>query len=327
MRSEHGEMFASRRVASERGVEQVREVLSDVFLPVEFPSARPTSAIDLTLNAMTVGTVTCGYMRFEEPVRIQTAEAQNYHVDIPTSGVATMRASLRTPVRGTPQRAAVFMPGRPVELDCGEHFSQLALMIPRSQLQLELENLIGERTARPLEFEAELDLTSAGGQTILQTLRMIDSMAAQVGGPLTHTLAAQRCEQVLIQSLLFGQPHNYLAALNLPAPTVGTRRVAQAVELLRSDPGRPWSVAELAAEVSCSARSLQEAFRRSLDATPMEYLRRLRLEKVHHELSTAEPGTVSVTQVATRWGFVHLGRFAAAYSRAFGERPSATLRR
>lgn len=59
----------------------------------------------------------------------------------------------------------------------------------------------------------------------------------------------------------------------------------------------------------------------------MTYLRRLRLEKVHEELSAAEPDLASVTEVATRWGFVHLGRFAAAYYRAFGEFPSETLRR
>jgi transcriptional regulator GlxA family with amidase domain len=99
------------------------------------------------------------------------------------------------------------------------------------------------------------------------------------------------------------------------------------VELLRNDPGHPWTVAELAAAVALSVRSLQEGFRRSLDTTPMAYLRRLRLERVRQELSDAEPGTARVTEVATRWGFVHLGRFAAAYSRAFGERPSATLRR
>ncbi len=83
---------------------------------------------------------------------------------------------------------------------------------------------------------------------------------------------------------------------------------------------------ELAVEVSLSVRSLQDGFRRSLDTTPMAYLRRLRLEKVHDELVAAEPGSVRVTEVAARWGFVHLGRFAAAYRSEFGERPSDTAR-
>lgn len=320
-------MFGSRRVASGRGVEEAREVLSDVFLPVDFPSARPTSVLDLTLNALTVGRIICGFMRFRDAVRIDTAEAENYHVDIPTTGTARMRSVLGTPVYGTPRTAAVFMPGRPVELDLSERFSQLALMIPRADLQLELDDMLGERASRPLEFSAELNLAGAGGQSIMQTLRMIDSATAGMSGALTHPLAALRLEQVLIQTLLFAQPHNYSAALAAPAHAPGTRAVSKAVELLRSSPAHPWTVAKLAAEVSMSVRSLQEGFRRSLDATPMEYLRRLRLEKVHHELSTAERGTVNVTEVATRWGFVHLGRFAAAYSRAFGELPSTTLRR
>ena len=327
MQPEANEMFGSRRIASERGLEQARQALSDVFLPVDFPSARATSAIDLTLNAVRVGRIVCGFMRFGNAVRIDTAEAENFHVDIPTSGTAMMQAAFGTPVYGTPQTAAIFMPGRPVELDCSERFSQLSLMIPRDQLKLELESLLGGQATCPLEFGSELSLAGAGGQSIIHTIRMIDCAAAQADGPLTHPLAAQRLEQILIQSLLFAQPHNYAAMLTLPSPATGRRPISRAADLLRSDPAHPWTVAELAADVSVSVRSLQEGFRRSLDTTPMAYLRQLRLEKVCDELSAAEPGTVSVTEVATRWGFVHLGRFAAAYSSAFGEQPSATLRR
>ncbi|MFB9747847.1 helix-turn-helix domain-containing protein [Leifsonia shinshuensis] len=321
------EMFGSGRITSAPGVEEARHELSRLFLPVEFPSARASSTVGLTLNAVIVGRTTCGYMRFREPVRIDTAEADNYHVDIPMTGRATMEAGLGTPVYGTSRTAGVFMPGRPVSFDCSPRFSQLSLMFPRDDVRRELEDLLGEPAVRPLEFAADLSMSSAGGQAMLLALRMIDRTAAQANGALAHPLAVQRLEQALLHSLLFGQPHNYTAALAAPSPTAGTRPVSRAAELLRSDPGRPWTVAELAAEVSMSVRSLQEGFRRSLGTTPMRYLRRLRLEKVQHELSEATPGTVTVTDVATRWGFLHLGRFAAAYAHAFGEQPSVTLRR
>jgi AraC-like DNA-binding protein len=107
-----------------------------------------------------------------------------------------------------------------------------------------------------------------------------------------------------------------------PSPAAGARPIAQAVELMRERLAHPWTVTELGAKVSLSVRSLQERLPRSLDATPMAYLRHLRLEKVHEELGTAAPGTVVVTQVAARWGVVYLGRFAAAYRREFAERPS-----
>jgi transcriptional regulator GlxA family with amidase domain len=71
---------------------------------------------------------------------------------------------------------------------------------------------------------------------------------------------------------------------------------------------------------------LQESFRRHVGVPPLTYLRRLRLEGVHAELSRAGPGQVSVSEVATRWGFTHLGRFAGAYRQRYGVTPSQTLR-
>jgi AraC-like DNA-binding protein len=321
------EMFRSGRVASARGVEEARHTLSRVYLPVDFPSAGVSDTVDVSLNAVAVGRVTCGFLRFRHAVRIETAEAVNYHVDIPTTRRARMQAALARPVYGTTQTAAVFTPGRPVTIESSDNFSQLALMIPRDAVVLELEHLLGESVDRPTEFHAELTLADMGGQSLMHALRMIDVASAQANGPLSHPLAAQRLEQTLIQSLLFTQPHTHTGKLYRPSPAAGQRPVSRAAELLRSDPGHPWTVAELAADVALSVRSLQEGFRRSLDTTPMAYLRRLRLEKAHHALAAAEPGTTSVTEIATRWGFVHLGRFSAAYTREYGEHPSATLRR
>jgi AraC-like DNA-binding protein len=237
-----------------------------------------------------------------------------------------MRTDLGSPVYGTPDTAGIFMPGRPVDIDSGERFSQLSLMIPREVLQLEVENLLSERVARPLEFSAELNLATPSARMLMHALRMIDEASDQDGGPLAHPLSMLRLEQVLMHSLLFAPPHNYLAALASPSPAAGIRPVSHAVELLRNSPAYPWTVTELAARVSLSVRSLKEGFRRSLDTTPMTYLRHLRLEKVHEELALAAPGTVSVTEVTARWGFVHLGRFAAAYRSEFSERPSDTMR-
>ena len=319
-------MFVSRRVASCLDIDHAREALGDVFLPVDFPSAR-TSTIDMYLNALTVGQLTFGYMSFHNAVTIETAEAENYHIDIPTGGRATMRAGFGSPVYGTQRTAGIFMPGRPVDIDSGERFAQLSLMIPRHLLQLEVQNLLGYDVVRPLEFSEELDLTTPGARMMMQALRMIDEASDQEGGPLAHPLVVQRLEQMLMQSLLFAQPHNHSAALVEPArAAAGARPVSRAVEILRSNPAHPWTVTEPAAEVSLSVRSLQEGFRRSLDTTPMAYLRRLRLEKVHEELTLAGPGTISVTEVASRWGFVHLGRFAAAYRSEFAEHPSDTMR-
>jgi transcriptional regulator GlxA family with amidase domain len=58
----------------------------------------------------------------------------------------------------------------------------------------------------------------------------------------------------------------------------------------------------------------------------MKSLQRIRLERAREDLLTAPPGTLTITGVANKWGFVHLGRFAAAYSQQFSELPSDTIR-
>jgi AraC-like DNA-binding protein len=219
------------------------------------------------------------------------------------------------------------MPGYTADLDCDEDFSQMAVMIPHAELQLELENLLGHSAANPLEFSPELDLTTGPGCTVLQTLQLIDQISNDSPGLLQHPIASQRLEQVLMESLLLAQPHNYSSALSSPVASAGPRPVAHAVELLRANPEHAWTVSELADVVAVSVRSLQEGFRRSMSNTPMAYLRELRLEQIHKELSDAEPGTVTVTQVAAKWGITHFGRFAASYRQKFSERPSDTMRR
>jgi AraC-like DNA-binding protein len=326
MNAKATELFAAHRVASGTDVEYARDALSEAFLPVDFPSASASASNRFVLNALKVGRLTCGYMSFDDAVRIETAEPESYHFDIPTSGRSVMRAVPGTPVYGTERTAGVFMPGRPAELDCDNGFAQIALMVPRAALDLEMERLLDSPLVSPVEFEAELGLSSAGGHTLLQAVDLIDGSSRQTDGALSSALAARHLEQVLIHCLLFSATHNYSAALRAPAPAAGSRPVSQAVELLQSDPARAWTIPELAADTCMSVRSLQEGFRRTLGTTPTSFLRRLRLERVREDLLADSEGTTRITEVAFRWGFVHLGRFAAAYAERFGERPSDTVR-
>ncbi len=321
------EMFQSHPVAASGNMDHARHVLSEVFLPLDFPSASTSTAMHLTLNAIKVGRTTAGYLRFGDAVHIRTSEAIDYHVDIPLTGRATMRAGMHEAVYGTPRTAAVFTPGYPADLDCDESFSQLSVMIPHEELQVELENLLGYSVAHPLVFSSELDLAKGAGCTVLNALQLVDLVSENESGQLQHPLAALRLEQVLMESLLLAQPHNYSAALSAPALSAGSRPVAQAVELLRASPEHAWTVSELAGDVNVSVRSLQEGFRRSMSTTPTAYLRELRMEQIYKDLCDAEPGTVTVTQVAAKWGIIRFGRFAASYRRRFSEKPSETMRR
>jgi transcriptional regulator GlxA family with amidase domain len=88
----------------------------------------------------------------------------------------------------------------------------------------------------------------------------------------------------------------------------------------------PFTVADLAAVAGVSVRSLQESFRRYVGMPPMTYLRHLRLAHAHEQLRQADPALHSVTDIAHRAGFTHMGRFAADYRARYEVSPRETLR-
>ena len=87
------------------------------------------------------------------------------------------------------------------------------------------------------------------------------------------------------------------------------------------------SIVELCAHAGVSQRVLAYAFRELLHMPPVAYLRIARLNRVRATLRAPSLCSPTVTEVATQWGFFHLGRFAIDYRRMFGEAPSVTLRR
>ncbi|WCN16619.1 helix-turn-helix domain-containing protein [Marinomonas mediterranea] len=85
------------------------------------------------------------------------------------------------------------------------------------------------------------------------------------------------------------------------------------------------TILELCDVLGTSRRKLQYCFQETLGINPTSYLRTVRLNAVHRELSDATE-EVAVQDIASDWGFMHLSRFANDYKTLFSELPSETLR-
>lgn len=99
----------------------------------------------------------------------------------------------------------------------------------------------------------------------------------------------------------------------------------RAEEYLREHMDRPFSSRALCQATHMSERSIEMLFKEVYGISPRTWSQLARLNAARQELLRADVRTVSVTAVATRWGFYHFGRFSAAYRRLFGEVPSATV--
>ena len=86
------------------------------------------------------------------------------------------------------------------------------------------------------------------------------------------------------------------------------------------------NITSLATQHQVSPQTLQNSFKSLFGFTPQHFLRLLKLNLVHHNLRETSIEKDSVSKVALKWGFMHMGRFSRYYTDLFGENPSVTLK-
>jgi hypothetical protein len=173
------EPLARFRVARTSDLDEAQDAMQSTFLPLRMRLLEPfrSQNVDLRLNAAHVGELTVSYVRFGSDLQLATAEAENYHVNLPISGGAYSRSGRLEHVQSTPQRAAVFMPGLPADIDWPRACAQFCLMFPRRVLQQELEAMLDRSLSEPIVFAPAMEVTSGAGRAWLDVLRLIEAQA------------------------------------------------------------------------------------------------------------------------------------------------------
>ena len=172
------------------------------------------------------------------------------------------------------------------------------------------------------ELEPLVPTTTGAGQRLLRYVEWICAESNRSGSLLHETRVAREVVDTLGQ----------LLAEAFSGPSASPARVAsdgaarRAEELFATHLEQPLSLAEVTKQLGSSTRSLGRAFQRRHGMGPMAFWRRRRLEAARRDLFLANPDEATVTEVALRYRFAHLGRFAVEYRRTFGEPPSETLR-
>jgi AraC-like DNA-binding protein len=169
------------------------------------------------------------------------------------------------------------------------------------------------------------DYTAVPSSEALTTWRDTLSAATPlVVGEATPPLARHSAQVALVRSLLDLFPWR---AVDVPEGirTERTKKLRQAAEYVHAFADQPITTADIAEAAGLHTRTLQILMSEHLGSSPTSYLRDVRLDRVRQDLLSSDPGDTLVADVARRWGFGNLGRFAAAYLQRFGEYPRDTL--
>jgi len=315
----------TRRATDDR--DEAEQIVTELYLPNWLDLSKGSAPLGMNVAGLRLGALTAGRLTYGRRVRLRTADAENFHVNIPLRGRAAARSGTGEPVTTGPGEGLVFSPGAPAEISWSADCEQLCLMIPRACLEAELEQLLGRSLGGRLTFDFVADLHSPLGRrwrTVLNLL--VDELdhPTHVG---RNPLLGSHVEGLVLDGLLLGQQHSHSDAATRRSPVELGAAIRHAVELMEERPCEPWTTVRLAAEVHLSTRALQEGFRRDLATSPMTYLRQIRLRRAHEALKAANRDATTVRSVAVGLGILHMSRFAAAYRKAFGETPSDTLNR
>jgi len=143
---------------------------------------------------------------------------------------------------------------------------------------------------------------------------------------LSHSEVARAIEQGLIQVLV-----TCLTTASARTDGYAERHHARIMvrfeEVLAEYLSRPLHMPELCDRIVVSDRTLRLCSAEFIGMTPTQYVLLRRLKEVRRVLRDADPDKVKVREVAHRFGFTQLGRFAGTYRATFGETPSTTLQR
>jgi AraC-like DNA-binding protein len=315
----------TRRTTDDR--DEAEQLVSELYLPNRLDLSRGDGSLGMEVSGLRLGALTAGRLTYGRRVRLRTAEAQNFHVNIPLHGRAASRSGTGRPRASRPGEGLVFSPGAPADILWSPDCEQLCLMIPRTRLEAELEVLLG----RPLGGRLVFDFTADQHSSLTPRLRTVMNLLVnELDEPTDlsgNVHVGRHVEGLVLDGLLLGARHSHSDIVAGQQPGAMSTAVKRAVDLLEEQPSQPWTTVRLATEVHLSVRALQEGFRRHLATPPMAYLRQVRLRRAREALQAAGRDTTTVRAVAVRLGIMHLGRFAAAYREAFGETPSETLNR
>jgi AraC-like DNA-binding protein len=298
------------------------DAVSRIYCPHEVEVRGSNRGVNAVLEVIHGGIQPMVSLKYSTPVKIDAGDFR--HLMLMMTCVDGSATAAQQDFRVTWHRGQTLpqSPGLSTQLDFDGRFAQTSVRLDIERLETLCSRWLNSPLDRPLRFElrpfsAGLETAWAQAVALIQTYERMTIVLPQA--------AAASLDEFMLSLVLAQHPHNYSDDLRRLSRAALPRIVREAEHWMRTG-GPETSVSAVAARVGVSLRSLEAGFREWRQATPTQYLRKVRLDAARGELLASSEST-TVTSVALANGFFHLPRFSAYYRTAFGEAPGQTLRR
>ncbi|APG88219.1 thc operon regulatory protein ThcR (plasmid) [Sinorhizobium americanum CCGM7] len=251
----------------------------------------------------------------------QKDEVPKLLILLPLHGSACVQVGRSESLISKPGEATILDGNRLSELQIEGSRSHLSFVIDQEEIFQRLRGSLERPVYGSLDFTPQLDLADGAGQIIFKLSQIMATCFGADGAMHNMPETLSHLSGSIVNLLVDTVPHRFSTALNqgewLPSP----RHVKRAVDFMHANLAGPMSMTDIAEAAGIGVRSLQEGFKRFKGTTPISYLTQLRMEAAHRDLLKADQ-RISVAEIARKWGFRHMGRFATEYRKCYGCPPS-----
>jgi len=218
-------------------------------------------------------------------------------------------------------------PDTPMRLRCTGDSTFLVLHLDPALVREQMSSVSGDEEADLPNIPLNLSFTMSGGAAFWRRVasfwRALDSDTALHSSALT----VDEAECALALDLVRAITSQTTDCASKATSTIGAVGLRRAEEYLMANVGNAVCLADVSRETKVSVRTLSRTFASAHGLGPMGFLKQRRFEAANRALLAADSAETHVTDVALRYGFSQMGRFAVEYRRTFHESPSQTLRR
>lgn len=318
------ELLRSFNIVSTADPDEAQAILSRELSNLRIESVANRGRFRFEMNAIHLGRTTIAFNQFSTRTVVDAGVIENAVILSINLGP---RAIVQLDDQSVgPEELCIVSPFKRTKIFREPGSQVLFVRAGLEAVEERFRELTGERPPGPLKFECSVALDHGVGAQLRQMLKFLVNDAKDADSILANPVLCAGLDDLLLSSIL-AVPHNYSDQLVAKQRClVDLQVVKRAEEFLESYAGDPITISDVVAVCGCSRSALFEAFHRHRSYTPMMFLNEVRLKSARDLLLRPSRGD-TVTSIAMKCGFTHVGRFAEAYRERFGEKPSETLKR
>ncbi|MCY1396159.1 HTH-type transcriptional activator RhaS [compost metagenome] len=277
-------------------------------------------------HAKAANEMTLGYLEYGTPVSVHLGSGmEHFSISLPLRG-SQMARTAGASTLSEPSTGLVLSPGRELIIDLDRECSSVFVTVNRELMYRELQRLICRPIERPLVFSMEMPTGSTQASSWWRAVRYYLSEMSSEGSIVCFPGVGADWELSLIRTFLMTQDNNYSEEIAKKVSIALPERIARPKRYMEENFFEKICLDAVRRMSGVTPAKFCAEFKDFVGTTPIDYLKKIRLEKARQELLKTYPRR-TIASVALDVGFNHIGRFSLEYKKIFGESPKDTVAR